>query len=430
MGRVKIGSFRIRYAEGMERYMSYEEFYESGEQYRRSLRQEAGEGKVSLFCACCECDELPLMITQNLVIRVATNRGQANHLNACPKSEVYKQWASENKNGLLEIDEDGKLCFNITVPSGIPAAGSSSSSSAESSKSTGAKQRANVVDLVTAVSDYAWQKQTYSIKKNIKTCRQEGKKPDWNYKSFDEFIRLFFGVTAEIDVHWKQSYRHLKDLCYRSDVFFKADYKEKFLVYAKIERISDYKQERKYQYITLRMRSDKSPNKAVVRVQTDKFLREDYEDLKVRITGRTIMLAGYARHDIIKEDDGTLSHWITMINFAFIETASNGLILRHEFEKDLIDRLCKRRVLFKRSLLPLINYPFNQPTAIIERQNGKDILIDICKSGQEYAKKENAVKNNPEFEVLLYKKNTDAGQIVDEVFELFGKNNSRKEESD
>ena len=117
---IKIGSFRICYRNGSIAYMPYTEFYERSIDYRQQLKAAVDKKEVELFCACSSENDLPLTITQKLVIRVATNKGQANHKESCPKSEVYETWASEHKNGLMEIDEDGKLCFKITVLSGLP----------------------------------------------------------------------------------------------------------------------------------------------------------------------------------------------------------------------------------------------------------------------------------------------------------------------
>lgn len=425
---IKIGSFRICYRNGSIAYMPYTEFYERSTDYRQQLKAAADKKEVELFCACSSENDLPLTITQKLVIRVATNKGQANHKESCPKSEVYETWASEHKNGLMEIDEDGKLCFKITVPSGLPSKESSSSgASGEKKETSGAKQRANTVDLVTSVCAYAWQKQTYSIKKNIKTRRAEGRRPDWDYKNFDDFMRLFFGVTNDIDVYWQQSYHHLNDLCYHLDKFMAADYTQKFLIYARVEKLSEWKEDRKYQYITLQMRGPKSANKATVRILTENLVEKNYTELAEKVQDRSqkLILTGYARHDSFKDKEtGQLQHWITMLNAAVIMAADNGLILSHEYEKDILDTLCQRRILFKKPLLPLDSYGGYIPTALIEQQKGKDILIDIASTNQEFTKKSVLVEDNPEFEILLYKKKTDVNRIIDDLFEIYAKRSS------
>lgn len=416
---IKVGCFRITYQDGRENYIPYNEFYDRDEIYRQQLKASAERGEVTLTCACRECTDLELMITKNNVIRVKANKNQAQHKESCPKSEAYTQWASTHKDGLMNIGEDGRPCFNITVPSGIKSEGNSGGGSSSSSGS-GVRQRANIMDLVTSVCNYAWLKQTYSIKKKIKTARSQGLKPDWQYKDFEEFTRLFFGVTADIDVYWQKTLMPLKNICYRADTFYQSDYKLRYLIYAKIEKLSEYKGERKYQYITLRMRSDKSPNKATVRILTEDFNKDTYDALNGLISeGRIIMFAGYAKHDSFKGEDGQLSHWITMINYTFLEAAENGLLLRHEYEKPLVDELCKRRILFKKSLLPLENYGGYLPTAIIEQQKGKDIIIDVCFSGQEYTKRQQYQLNNPEYEVLLYKKKDHPDDIIKDLFEVF-----------
>lgn len=421
---VKVGCFRITYQNGKETFVPYNEFYERDNNYRQKLKTAADNEEIKLSCACQDCTELELTITKNHVIRVKTNNNQTQHTPSCPKSEVYTEWAANHKDGLLSIGEDGRLCFRISVPSGIKTEGGSGSSSSSESKGNSAKQRANVIDLVMNVNYYAWLKQTYSIKKQIKDARVQGNKPEWQYKSFEDFTRLFFGVTGDIDIYWQQALMPLKNICYRTDTFFQSDYRYKYLVYAQIDKLSEYKEKRKYQYITLRMRGDKSPNKATVRVQTENFSLEDFESLNGLIrSNKRIILTGYARHDsFLDKNTNETSNWITMLNFACLETSENGLILRHEYEKELVDELCKRRILFKKSLLPLENYGGFTPTAIIEQQNGKDIIIDVCQTGQEYTKRQQYTENNPEYEILLYKKNENVDNVVDDLFALFDAN--------
>jgi hypothetical protein len=196
------------------------------------------------------------------------------------------------------------------------------------------------------------------------------------------------------------------------------------LVYAKIEKLGEWKEDRKYQYITLRMRSHNSPNKAVVRIQTEKIKEEDYATLKesIKDENKYYMLAGYARHDVFadkekKEDQ----HWITMLNHVVIPVSRNGLVLRSEQEQELLDEMCRRRILFKKALMPLANYGGYSPTAIIEQQHGKDIIIDIADTPNDYKKKEKLAENNPEFDVMLYKKKTDPDTIINELFCKFRK---------
>ena len=45
--------------------------------------------------------------------------------------------------------------------------------------------------------------------------------------------------------------------------------------------------------------------------------------------------------------------------------------------------------------------------------------IPACK--QEFTKKSVLVEDNPEFEVLLYKKKTDVNRIIDDLFEIYAK---------
>lgn len=419
---VKVGCFRMTYKNGRESYLPYYEFYERDTRYKESLKAAVERGDVALSCACCDTEDLELTITKNHVIRVKTNRNQSSHVESCPKSEEYSSWASKNQNGLMQIQEDGRLCFRIAVPTGIKSEGGSSGSSSSSSRD-GAKLKANVLDLIQRVNAYAWLKQTYSVRKKIKEAHMQNLPPQWEYKSFEDFMRLFFGVTADIDVFWQNTQLPLKEICYRSDVFFQADFRFKYLIYAQIEKLSEYKEDRKYQYITLRMRGYNSPNKATVRVLTDSIAQADFESLGDLIKeNRRMIFSGYAKHDSFQNNDtGEMSHWITMINFVAVEASEHGLLLYHEHEKEVLDALCEKKIVFKRSLLPLENYGGSEPTAIIEQQNGKDIIIDICSSSQEYGKKVLLTTDNPEYDILLYKKNVNPQTVIDDLFALFKK---------
>lgn len=152
----KIGYFKIEW-NGKTDYLSYDEYYARGEEFKKSLKRQQDNGKIRMSCACQDTENLELTITKNLIIRVKNNGQQMKHKESCPKSEVYNRWLEEHQAGAF-MSEDGKLCFNVIVPTGIKTENNYSGSSESSSGST-YKKRADGVDLAKSVNALAWQKQ-------------------------------------------------------------------------------------------------------------------------------------------------------------------------------------------------------------------------------------------------------------------------------
>lgn len=416
----KIGYFRVTMGE-KETYIKYDEFYDMSPQTKEYYKGMYENGKIHLTCACKEDANLELSITKNCVIRVKNNRQQDKHEDSCPKSERYEYWLSQNQDGAFTT-EDGMLCFNISVPSGYKSE-STSSGSSESSKGDGAKQRANIETLTKYINFYAWQKQTYSIKKQISAANKQGQKPSWSYKTEADFIKLFYGVSNEVNVYREKQITPFSSLCFRSSAFYNADYKSKFFLYAKVLSLGEYKEDRKYQYISIAAPNN-NEKRLTVRIPT-----EDYEKMTEELNYQkeeNCYLAGYVRHDSF-EGTQQKTDWITLVKGIFFFTSRHGMFLlnRNTTEKALLDLLCNKRILFYRPVLPLESYGGNIPTLIIEQLYGKDILIDIVSTGQERTKREKIAEKNTEYDIMIYGKKTPAEEIVEELFEKF---KARKQE--
>lgn len=415
----KIGYFSVIRQDGSRSYLSYAEFYDKGPEFAQFLR---GSG-YRLCCACVDdYVELALNITKNGVIRVADNGRQDEHAEGCPKSVHYKKWLLEHANGVVTNDTN-QLCFKISIPSGEKSE-STSEGSSSSAKTAPENKRAGILDMIGRVNCLAWQKQTYSIKKQIAEANRAGEKPTWKYKSLEDFNRLFFGVSNEVNLIWRQETFTLYDIAYRRDAFYQADYQKKFFIYALLEKISPYKEDRKYQYLTVHMPSEKSANKAVVRVLTEDFgrLLKDYNDSfeAGTLDDHNLILTGYVRHDSFKTEDG-IQNWITLIKGVFLEVSENGLYCAHPAEREIMDALCERRILFKKPVLPLPGYGGNIPTILIEQKGDKkDIIIDICKSSQEYAKKA-LLLDGSQYLVSLYRKDADPEDILIDLLSMIRK---------
>ncbi len=411
---IKIGSFRILTKE-KETYMRYSELYDMDPEFIARLKSENENGGAKLYCACRDDNALELHITSKNVIRVANNLLQEQHAQSCPKSELYPRYLKENEDGILQPKENANtLVFDITIPTGIKAErnGNGSSSSSNSEK----KKRAEVVFLAMKVNCFSWLKQNYSIRKHIRVARAKNEPYQWQYKSLDDFVRLFFGVTNDIILNYRKDTFSLSEICYKRNMFLKADYKKKFFLYAKIIKVSPYKEDRKYQYITVNTSSEQKPIRTPIRILT-----EDFDEIKNKVKDyekRNIFLAAYVRHDRYSSEEET-TDWITAIKAGVFEVATNGLYVRHHNEVALYDMMCKAHILFYRPIYPVENYGFEIPTAIIPQYGSKDILIDLCKSDAEMETRSKFAKNNPEFAVCIFKKDTKPKEIIDRIFAMF-----------
>ena len=66
-----------------------------------------------------------------------------------------------------------------------------------------------IAELASKINAQAWLYQTYSIKKKIREAHINNQKADWEYKSIEDFHKLFFGITkVNYYIRSVQSYRH------------------------------------------------------------------------------------------------------------------------------------------------------------------------------------------------------------------------------
>ena len=82
--------------------MPYTEFYERSTDYRQQPRA-ADKKEVELFCACSSENDLPLTITQKLVIRVATIKGRLTIKKAALSQKYTKHGLRSTKTGLWKL---------------------------------------------------------------------------------------------------------------------------------------------------------------------------------------------------------------------------------------------------------------------------------------------------------------------------------------
>jgi len=415
VGFVKIGYFRIEKPDS-ETYVSYDEFRQWDAGARERLRERAQRGEIKLYCACRADFANPLTITQTGVIRVANNGNQDNHAESCPKSEVYAGWTAQSKKGVIPLYEgdgvaDGRLCFNFSLP---PLFKSKSTPSASSGSGTGIprEKKMALYDLVTTVNRIAWLHQTYSIKKKIGQARKEGKDPEWEWKDLDEFNRLFFGTCNDVYVHFSGQTLPLYALCYKQQTFAQCmDQNMQFFIYAVVEKASPFKAGRKYQYVTLRMASEGSRDKAVVRIPT-----EDYPELFPENLGdgRIRVLSGFVRKITYRKEDGGADSWITLVRGVVITVTKNGLWYENDAARSAISELCRRKVLFYRPYLPLENFGSEVPTIQIDRWKDKTLLID-CPDPALADVHAAYGKDNEEFEIKVIREGEDARTAISSV---------------
>lgn len=409
---IKTGYFRIK---GMlEQTVSYQEFYSRGEVYAQYLRAMEEKNQIHMYCACQEEDVLELSITKNNVIRVKENGKQKLHAPYCPKSEEYNRYLSTSEKGVRTVEE-GKLLFQISIPSGIKreSGGGSGESSGEPDPE---RQRTSLLDMVMAVNRYAWEKQTFSIKKQIKEAYQQHEKPDWTYKDEKQFTRLFFGVTNEVSLKIRGEICSLASICYRPADFKIADYKEKYFLYARVSRVSEFKEDRKYQYVTVRaLPFDEKKGSVTVRIATEEYKKmKEMADPEGDIP---VMLTGYVRHDCFDTGDKT-SDWMTLVKGVFCYISGNGILVKNEYEAELFNLLCEKKLLFLRPYHPLHHFGNEIPFLMIERIHKKNVLLDVVSSTQKYTEHSMLAEQNPEYEILIIKKDTPPQEVYEQLLAL------------
>lgn len=406
-------------------YLSFRELSYYNDDMLSMLRQKLDKGTCHMYCACSAYDDLELSITTNNVIRVKNNGLQDRHKESCPKSIRYGAWLAENMAGAGFVSEAEKVVFQITLP-GVDSV--SNSSSSVSSSSGNGSHKIRLMEMVKTLNSMAWEKQTYSKKKAISVSRKQGRPLDFRYKDSREFSHLIYGISNDIYVQYGSTLTTFNSLYYRVEDFYACmDFRRRFFVYAEIERISPYKPERKYQYITLKMPGNKSKNKTVVRVTTDKFIKMfDVKDLNNSYETKRI-LAGYVNHSIYNSMTGdSTSEWMTLLKGVVFFISGNGLFAETEYVAKLIDMLCNMPVIFKRPYMPLESYRNLIPTMMIEVYKGKDILIDVVTSSdKEYSKRLSYADDNSEYDCIVLRDGDDLDGVKDWIARLLQKGKAK-----
>jgi len=248
--------------------------------------------------------------------------------------------------------------------------------------------------MIATLNAIAWEKQTYSKKKEIALENKEGRPHTWTYKNRADFIRLIFGVSNDILVKNGKNIFSFYELCYRKDIYYSCDdYKRRFFIYAQVSKISEFKEDRKYQYVTLEMPSDKS-NKTTVRIKTEVYL-DMIENIDVEnITD--YILAGYVHRNLFENSD-----WMTFIKGSFCLVSNNGLYSENDYVASVFDYFSEMQVIFKRCYQPVSCYGECIPTMIVENIRGKSVLIDFVGTKQMRSKRSAFVKNNPEYNIII-----------------------------
>lgn len=404
----KIGYFCIRHCggEASDQYVSFADFKEWDEGRKQSFKEKYDAGTIQLFCACCTEHDLPLSITSSHVIRVVNNNQQDFHMESCPKSISYAGWVSQNKG--VTATEDLDYMYSISFPTLVKSSSKSSSSSGTGSGMPREK-KTPITDLAIAVNRIAWQKQTFSIKKKIKEAHKNGSSPDWEFKDLTDFNRLFFGVSNEILVKCEGTVLPLALLAYNSTLFYQCnDYRRQWFVYAVIDKISEYKSSRKYQYVTVCMPSKTSKSKATVRVLTEDFDTLFNSEVMDDAFGKntSMVLTGFITRSVFKGADGTVNEWMTLTRGRVIRVNQYGLYVENPLAAAVSSFLCKKHLIFTAPHIPLENFGNLMPSFEIERKKDKNILID-CPNPEDYEAHVVFGQNNEEYNCVIAKNMTD-----------------------
>ena len=422
---IKVGYFRqVNNGTGAVRYVSYREFNDYSEELRLQYRERLESGAYSYYCSCRKEDVLPLTITSNGVIRVASNKNQNEHRESCPKSVFYSRWVADTQDkavkgiSLLETENSDKMLFNISLPQLVKST-SSSSSSASTGNGSPREKRTSLLEFVISLNKIAWEKQTFSKKKEIKIANKEGKEQTWEYKDLDAFNRLVYGVSNDILVKVQGTILPFQKLYYHVDAYYKnLDYRRQWFIYALVDRVGDFKESRKYQYLTLRMPCDRSKEKTPIRVRT-----EDFKELfpEGSLPSGNFVLAGYVVRKYFKAQNGEVSDWMELTKGVLLRVNNYGLYAESERVADAADVLSDAHVLFKRPYMTLENYANKIPTFEIEIKNGKNLLIDYAADEKDYTLRCNLGSNNEEYACICIEPSEDDTKYLDDCIERFGR---------
>ena len=407
---MKTGYFRIQNEETQNiRILSYSEYLNYGEDYQNRLKAQFQNGKIKLYCACCAENKLELSITENAVIRVKTNHQQELHKQSCPKSMYYQNWVNTAKKGVFLLGSEGEMIFNITMPAVYSNSHSGGSSS--SSNSTSSLAHTTLLSMITTFNALAWEKQTFSIKKKIGLARKNNEPIEWTYKSAEDFLRLMYGVSNDIQVKNGNNYLSFRELLYHKEAYFSnTDYKTRYFIFAEVLKQGEYKEDRKYQYVTVALHSQNS-NKTAVRIPT-----EMYQELFMNTPeeeGCKRYLSGYVYRKTYQDSD-----WMTLLKGFVVYTSLNGLYAETPEVARVFNYLAEKKIIFKRCYQPIESYGGYIPTIIIEKLHEKNIIVDFVGSKQMRSKRSSYIDNNEEYTIytLTYDE-LFPDQIYDLVFQ-------------
>lgn len=411
---MKPGYVRIKGA--INKTISFDELYSFTEDAKQRLRDEEIKGNIKFYCACRDDKALELHMAKNLFLRVAQNGQQDQHADNCPKSIVYEQNMRQMLDTRVYSDYDEysteKGIFRMSFPAlwekdedyePIPTG--------KKRKIKPRTKKTPMLDMFIYLNIRAWTLQQYSIKKKIRDAIAEQKKPEWEYKSFADFQKLFFANTHNVNVEISKNVVPLYDLIYKKSTFYESANTDQYIICAKVISVSPYKEDRKYQYVTLEMPSKMSAYKAAVRIPTKKY--DKMKDiLEKPIDGAYTLLFGWVFHSLRIDENNKENDWIHMTRGCAVYVAKNGLYAVTKEEVKLINELCRRKKLFTRPLYPQLSYGGNMATVEIERLNGKNILIDIPHSSKDFNARTELVKDNPEYDIHIYKKASDVDYSI------------------
>jgi len=183
-----------------------------------------------------------------------------------------------------------------------------------------------------------------------------------------------------------------------------------------VDKISPIKNERKYQYVTVLMPSMQSKTKAVIRIETQQYLKifggyEKEEDGTHRI------LAGYICRKSFPCEDGTVKEWMEFLKGVVFRVSEHGLYAEDCYVATVLNYLCKNHIIFKRPYFPLENYGSEIPTLLVERLNKKDLIVDVV-SERIYRKRQPFGEDNEEYECFFIKTDDDLGDQLDKLLDL------------
>ncbi len=399
-GIVKIGYARVV---GNETgYLNYQEFKNYSEQLKESLYQRVLNGDIRLFCACCQENTLPLIMSRNFVIRVAENGKQEEHKISCPKSIHYNSYLSALDEG-KQTNEEGDFALTIAMPSIFPSEKAESvfySFGPEKEKENEEKEgRLNFAGFLAMLNKYAWEKQFFIKKWEMRKQNTETA----TYYSHKSFTKFMLNHSKKHIIRNGSSSFYFKDLLYEKENYKNCtDFKQRWFIYACIDKISDFKADRKYQYITLWMPGPRSEYKSSVRIRTELFLKlmEQYEPIEDERCHA--YLAGYIHKSIFKENE-----WMTFIGGNIVQVNPYGVICNDSVEYALCTYLCDNGILYKMPYTPIENYGNETPFIVIEKNNDKNIIIDLAQSTRSLNKKQQMAAENPEFDIFVLKNDTE-----------------------